>query len=154
MGELLTIERAKFPERGPNAKGWGELLQQCSISQPAAWQWMDLWKRKDEFSLSDNEMSITEAYYLTGIWKKKELPELEPEPTPELPLAKAPTSWTAPEVAGDAPAGRDEEEFHRTFKNMVTKEFKKFLNTFPSDKHELVVSKIKEYLRVGLRKAA
>lgn len=40
IGRLLLKTRAAWPERGPNAKGWGEFLKRIGIDQSTAWRYM------------------------------------------------------------------------------------------------------------------
>lgn len=40
IGKKLIHARAAWPERGPKAKGWGELLAKIGIDQPRAFEWM------------------------------------------------------------------------------------------------------------------
>lgn len=42
LGKHLLRARQAWPERGPNAKGWGEFLEREGIEQSTAWRWMDL----------------------------------------------------------------------------------------------------------------
>jgi hypothetical protein len=42
VGRLLAAARDRWPERGPRAKRWGELLQRAGIAQPTAWRYMEL----------------------------------------------------------------------------------------------------------------
>jgi hypothetical protein len=38
LGEVLAEKRKLWPERGPNAKGWGEFLASIGLSQQRAWE--------------------------------------------------------------------------------------------------------------------
>ena len=40
IGEMLLKARGAWPERGPNAKGWGDLLRRIKISEDSALRWM------------------------------------------------------------------------------------------------------------------
>jgi hypothetical protein len=125
MGELLTIERAKFPERGPNAKGWGELLRECGISQQSAWRYIQLWGSREKFSLTVSEIDLTEAYHLTGILKRKALPksatDSETDPTKDPAPTQTPAkSWTAPEVSGTSPGEPEPEQKQQQQRDTVT----------------------------------
>jgi len=42
VGRLLVAARSRWPERGPRAKGWGELLKRVGMEQPTAWRYMEL----------------------------------------------------------------------------------------------------------------
>lgn len=44
LGCLLVGLRSAWPERGPNAKGWGEFLRACKISEDRALRYMKLAK--------------------------------------------------------------------------------------------------------------
>lgn len=41
IGELLLKARGAWPERGPNAKGWGEFLGRVGLEQSTAWRYME-----------------------------------------------------------------------------------------------------------------
>lgn len=41
IGKHLRKARTAWPERGPNAKGWGEFLQRVGIDQSTAWRYMN-----------------------------------------------------------------------------------------------------------------
>jgi hypothetical protein len=79
MGEILTKERKKLPASGPNAKAWSTMLNSIRITQNSAWRYMQLWEHREKFSSTLDEITITEAYYLTGIEKRpKELQDNDP----------------------------------------------------------------------------
>lgn len=42
LGNLLIRARKNWPERGPNAKGWGEFLDSVKLDQSTAWRYMQL----------------------------------------------------------------------------------------------------------------
>lgn len=44
IGRWLVKVRPQWPERGPNAKGWGEFLKRVGLEQSTAWRYMDLAK--------------------------------------------------------------------------------------------------------------
>lgn len=41
IGEALLKARGAWPDRGPNAKGWGEFLKRVGLEQSTAWRYMD-----------------------------------------------------------------------------------------------------------------
>lgn len=42
VGRLLLAHRSRWPERGPNAKGWGDFLREVDVREQSAREWMDL----------------------------------------------------------------------------------------------------------------
>ncbi len=42
LGNLLIRARKNWPERGPNAKGWGDFLDGVGLEQSTAWNYMKL----------------------------------------------------------------------------------------------------------------
>lgn len=40
IGEMLLKARGAWPERGPNAKGWGEFLRRVKVTEDSALRWM------------------------------------------------------------------------------------------------------------------
>jgi hypothetical protein len=40
LGERLVLERSRHPRKGPKARSWGELLHDCGIDGPRAWEAM------------------------------------------------------------------------------------------------------------------
>jgi hypothetical protein len=47
IGRWLVKARPQWPERGPNAKGWGEFLKRVGLEQATAWRYMELAKPQD-----------------------------------------------------------------------------------------------------------
>lgn len=67
-GKILKEARKAFPTRGPNAKGWGELLEEWKVPQQTAWEYMKLAGYVEEFSPSLGE---TPTRVEAGITKPK-----------------------------------------------------------------------------------
>lgn len=55
VARLLVEARKQWPERGPNAKGWGEFLSKMDLAQSTASRWMAEYTKK--VSLSDGNVS-------------------------------------------------------------------------------------------------
>jgi hypothetical protein len=50
MGRLLTRVRPQWPERGPQAKGWGEFLRRVGIDDSTAYRYMREYEDPDGFT--------------------------------------------------------------------------------------------------------
>lgn len=63
VGRELVRIRPRWPERGPNAKGWGEFLGSIGLAQPRAWELMKLAGYVDEqgFTADDETPSLRDA---------------------------------------------------------------------------------------------
>lgn len=90
VGRALIAIRARWPARGPNAKGWGEFCVREGIEQSTAWNYMKLSGYVgDEFSPTDGENFPT--YAQAGIDKRPrrdDQPDL-PDRAPPEPKAYA-----------------------------------------------------------------
>lgn len=85
-GRILVEARKAFPARGPNARGWGELLARWRIPQQTAWEYMRLAgyvEEREEISPSVGEIDIPTREE-AGIAKPKAKPEPKTQPEPEI----------------------------------------------------------------------
>lgn len=48
IGELCAKQREKWPQSGPNAKGWGLWLAKAKLDDSTAWRYIDAWKNRDK----------------------------------------------------------------------------------------------------------
>lgn len=61
LGRLLLGQRSRWPERGPNAKGWGEFLRGLEIDPQSAREWMDLAEEIEVSKPDDDGLEMTRA---------------------------------------------------------------------------------------------
>jgi hypothetical protein len=83
LGRLFLKARPQWPERGPNAKGWGEFLKRLGIHEQSAREWMDLANEIDISKPEDGGLEMKRVEVQANKKAREEGfdPELDTAPT-------------------------------------------------------------------------
>lgn len=94
IGKMLRKARGAWPERGPNAKGWGEFLKRIGLDQSTAWRYMNPEQAKPDDS------GFMQPHENSGRGDRDAKPanvpplSLVPDPAPEVEIDR--DTWCTP----------------------------------------------------------